>query len=1746
MAKGAYEVHSYLKSELENYIKSQFFGKSSLLLSAVSSRLDEEGVLSQQPYIESSPAYIMVEHGLQTANIPIWMRSFFDKLANANLGVHESPFKHQIDALETAVQGKDLFVATGTGSGKTECFMWPILAKLAQEAKEAPSSWTQRGIRVLIMYPMNALVSDQISRLRRLIGDSDHKFVRIFRETAGEGARRPQFGMYTGRTPYPGNSPFSGTDKDLAKTLSRMTKPDTPDQEKFYQALLKEGRIPAKEDMAAFIDDLRASRHIPNDEVAELITRFEMQGCCPDILITNYSMLEYMLFRPREKKIWEDTKRWLESSPENKLLFVIDEAHMYRGSSGGEVALLIRRLFHRLGIGRDRVQFILTTASMPNQTDEDRMAVREFAQSLTGADSYTFTYLTGERETIAGGQGTDIPFNKFKQVTPEEIEADGDQKLPALNRFWSGLPGVPAPFASLEDVSYWLYYHLADYVPFQLLLKECRGNAKSLHDLAKIIFPTQNNQDALDAVSVLLAIAPLAKNKKGMVLCPTRMHMLFRGVNGVYTCTNPQCPNLHADGKIALGDIFLSDAEDTCPTCHSAVYELYNDRKCGALFLKGYVLKSEMDSFGRAYLWRYSGQVFDTSALKEIHLYIPEKGFIPQNKGKYPLHPCYLDSRSGFVNFRDDSMAGKDGVLKLYYVNYSEKGRPDIITFPTCPHCKRRMLGSELSSFATRGNLSFYNLIKAQFDVQPSAEGKENNPRLPNAGRKVLLFSDSRQRAARLARDMSNASDMTAVRQLTVLAISKMQRIEKEQSLNDIYGFFVLEAALHQVQLYSGDDRNKFVANDCAKVFHDYERRQRVKRPYTPSLTISDNAPDQMKEQLLRMFCGGYDTLTSVALCWLSPTEEALFEAVDEFAEEGQEVSDEEFLEVFNAWINDCCDKLALGQIISDDIRYNVRKEYGKAGYGLSNDWSMPETICKRMGWEKKGETQNIWKRVLQRRFLEKGASQNWYIDLKNVKPCFDLNHKWYRCSQCSTVTPFTLKGGCPNCRADIDYPMTEEELHALDFWRVPAISAINGNPIYVINTEEHTAQLSYKDQSNDMWSKTEQYELRFQDMIQENEAPVDILSSTTTMEVGIDIGSLVAVGLRNIPPMRENYQQRAGRAGRRGASLSTIVTYCDNGPHDTYYFQNPEPMLRGDPRRPWIDISSEKLMQRHLSMITLQEFLKRVASSLELMGAAEFVDEQLDAFQCFLQSFQMTEHFLIPASYHGSCQFKEPLLDALQKLKEKKDAHPELYQVLDGVTTKSKSLLDALYEEGIIPTYSFPKNVVSTYISNHEGKQLYQVERGLDIAIGEYAPGRAIVVDKATYQIGGFYYPGSERRKGCLLSPAKTFFDDGNYCKEVVECQDCGWFGLKEDHMKACPFCGSQNVMETKPMLRPWGFAPKDGCAIPEVQLEEERTVVQQPLYSTLPESETMSVIEACKNVRMASRTNQRIIMINKGIEGKGFTVCCDCGAAMPGDEIDILSKVKRPYRSKYIRNDRCRHTNTRQVNLGYDFITDMLVLEIYIDPQKVETDRKDNLWLARAGTSLAEAIRLVISRIMDIEFTELMTGYRVRQKGREVFLDVYIYDNLSSGAGYAVGVASIMPEVLHQVDIMLSGCKCKAACRNCLKHYRNQNQHGLLDRYAALELLHWAKDGIRPSMASVTEQVKLLRPLENILKQAGIHIFVSDNKIALKQGNSLKELKIYPAMWKKPEEPECIFISDACLKYAKPYAVQQIINFL
>lgn len=255
-----------------------------------------------------------------------------------------------------------------------------------------------------------------------------------------------------------------------------------------------------------------------------------------------------------------------------------------------------------------------------------------------------------------------------------------------------------------------------------------------------------------------------------------------------------------------------------------------------------------------------------------------------------------------------------------------------------------------------------------------------------------------------------------------------------------------------------------------------------------------------------------------------------------------------------------------------------------------------------------------------------------------------------------------------------------------------------------------------------------------------------------------------------------------------------------------------------------------------------------------------------------------------------------------------------------------------------------------------------------------------------------------------------------------------------------------------------------------------------------------------------------------------------------LPGED------PNRPYKSKYARS-KCRHSNCFNVNLGYDFITDMLVLEFTIDDRIIDVRRNDNPWLNRAAQSLAEALRLVASKKLDVEFTELVTGYRLRTGSEASYVDIYLYDSLSSGAGYAVSVADAIAELLTDMKELLSSCNCGSACSKCLKHYRNQYVHGMLDRFAALQLLKWGVDGINASPIKPETQIKMIMPLANILKQSGCEIN-SDGEIVATGRRNTKKVVVYPAMWVEPQATGTIYVSDAYIKYAKPYAVQKILD--
>lgn len=355
------------------------------------------------------------------------------------------------------------------------------------------------------------------------------------------------------------------------------------------------------------------------------------------------------------------------------------------------------------------------------------------------------------------------------------------------------------------------------------------------------------------------------------------------------------------------------------------------------------------------------------------------------------------------------------------------------------------------------------------------------------------------------------------------------------------------------------------------------------------------------------------------------------------------------------------------------------------------------------------------------------------------------------------------------------------------------------------------------------------------------------------------------------------------------------------------------------------------------------------------------------------------------------------------------------------------------------------------------------------------------------------------------------------------------------------CELC-AQNVCLTAPGINVQHFR-HDSAAQTKACIDRQTTLVSP--YSTLPDADDVEEIAGCANIRMAVRPNQRIIMLNKGTGSKGFTICCDCGAAMPGDDPVVLKDILRPYRSRFNKT-KCRHVETDNVNLGYDFITDMLVLEFALDKNQIDINSQRNSWLNRAGQSLAEALRLAACQELDIEFTELVTGYRVRHNRNGDFVDIYLYDSLSSGAGYAVSIESSIQKLLAKTKELLSGCTCDSACHKCLKHYRNQYIHSVLDRNAALELLAWGEAGVRAPAIPVHKQQYLLKSLEQILQISGIHMDIQTTPILAEGPFCKKKVVVYPAMWNKPIAEDTIYVSDSNLRYAKPYAVKSIADNL
>lgn len=1729
---GIRRTHEKLKERLANYIKAQYFAENKLLLEAVEPMLTEEGVLYKEPFIEATQNYKIEESGFENADLDDDTKRYLSYLIKNNLGVFKTPFRHQVKALEAYHKGKDLLVTTGTGSGKTECFLWPILTEMIKQSAQDSDDWEQEGIRTLILYPMNALVSDQLGRIRNIIGREDDAYIDLMKKESNKSIRRLRFGMYTGRTPYPGEE-NEKKDKNLANLLRKTYLSEDKNKKEVYEKLKEIGRIQSK-DLESFISSLKEGKQRTGKNDTELLTRTEMQKICPDILITNYSMLEYMLMRPIEQCFWDKTRKWLKHSVNNKFLLVIDEAHMYKGAAGGEVSLLIRRLMDKLEIGRNQIKCILTSASVPLNKKQELV---EFACGLTGQtiENNTFEIIQGEQTPLVNhskGNKTDV--EKLLQLNYDKLQSnDNDikEQICLLSELFN--------WGKVDDkYNNWLYDKLSNYPPMLELIKTCSGKGVAFKEIAKNIFEGVSQQDAEGASEILLVLGTLSKSNEGKVLLPARVHLLFRGINGIYACLNPECEDSHDVMGIKIGHIGQVPSL-TCPKCGSRVFELIGDRRCGTLFIRAFTDK--YDCGEKRFLWQEKSNFIEKPI--EIHLWLAQHGRkdifkedVKKSKAKEESIFGYINVKTGTL-YEGEEFENDNNFIKVLIPRQCDKEK-NAYKFNTCPNCGREK--NNPTPFKVKGNEPFANLIIEQLVDQPV-----KIPSLKNEGKKVLLFSDSRQRAATLARDLTIATDRDAGRQAIFMAQKIIdERYDGEQKPLDLLYYSFLKVAYdNKLTFFYGEGKEELKAQ-IKKYGQMYSNRGGVKFERMRRL---GEPPQMFYSLLLKNICDSFRSFNNLCLGQIilietgEEGEELEFDILDSVKNKtGLEIKI--IRDIFNTWIQNILVKdIAIFPGISDDVRNEILP-FDKGNLGISEKDKFPKYLIKIL--KRNGITDEQID-MLRQMFIfnltdtiKNGNSciNNRYLLSTNLTLKTNEKGKWYKCSRCSGTSTFTLFNSCIYCGSP-NYltEVSERDLETYSFWRKPVIDSTKSEKIKNFITEEHTAQLSHKDQVNDIWATTEEYEMRFRDIVtDDNSEPIDILSCTTTMEVGIDIGSLTAVGLRNVPPMRENYQQRAGRAGRKGAAVSTIVTYTENGPHDAWYFKHPQEIISGEPRTPWIDYRNIKLIKRHLNLILLEEFCENFCINIEGITVIDFFsNKQSLNFEKFLlwvkDKLPLPEHrikMLIPSKVKFDWnKYKKYIEIEVNKINLKVNENPAIYIVKQKgnngeLNETCTSLLDILFKEGFLPTYSFPRDIVHFWIEDEYGKVSQSPERSLDIAISEYAPGRMIVVNKKSYISGGLYDHYTKYNKEYEYKAAEPWLDMNEYKKSIYCCENnnCGWFG-SERKTDTCPLCGGKLMEET--LVKPWGFVARNGEKVPEVRDTQEYSIASKPSYASVHnDTSRMSSISETGLIRIENRNDQKLVLVNKGPMDHGFDLCTKCGAIDPEitpekDEKERKRPYKLPYREKKDLQI-CQHTR-KNVFLGFDILTDMLVLEIKLEKENININKENlNIWIKPAVTTLSEALVLAASTVLDIEFSDLKSGYRLRYEGTNIYADIYIYDSLSSGAGYAKHLSNLIDQVFDEVEKRLTDCTCELSCPNCLQNFWNQSIKEELDRKAGLQLLNWVRKGELSTCISKEDELKYIDILKQIanLQENKCEIIEYGNKFCLKVNNKKSIVKIYPAM--------------------------------
>lgn len=1849
-------------------------------------KLDEERMealgdnLSKEPYLEVLPEYAPAT-GLSTMDDLInrfsdffggkeCTKEFFEDFISKGLmqGLMDRyiPYGHQIGMLEKAFAGidengktlkyKNTVITSGTGSGKTESFLLPLLADIYKEyinnnwgQAVSHTNWyegvvegrtnirrytpNQRSgdprraaIRALVLYPMNALVEDQMARLREALDCDD---VRKFMQEKMNG-NRIYFGRYNGATIAPKSYDLLN-DSDHQNTFNRKRQEvaeqlkEIHDNFEFVNNYVN--NHPDKKD-ALYIEprlggDLTTS---------EMITRWDMQYWAPDIMITNTSMLSIMLMRRAESKMFEDTRRWLaaedlpkeqrkEAKKDRIFHIIVDELHLYRGTAGSEVACLLRMLYNAIGlepvvddghgnkIPNPQIKILASSASLG-----DEMATQKFMEEFfgiystiegetvfnvqagsnyTGSDQnitidYTLfsefnheNFIAIELETNNAGNVEDIRTNKVQQFIKEKFDCDSIVEFcekyeeQIFNDFFNCLPsntdGSKRPIAQSE--------------------------------LVKSLF--KGNKEAYRGFLIFRGyIDTLYRNHK---LPRFRFHKFFKYIEGLWGELNPSLSD-----KIPPVKNLSYNAKEVGAR---KILELLRCENCGQLFIGGNRKKANDGSISLTLNFPNLEQIpnFNPTPMVQNKNYLEYAIFWPKDLktqiqltngnaqagannhvveissgnniydlGKAQWVPGYLDSLTGEFISQDRSISPRTGELYpsiqkngiqgfLYQVVDNNNGQEidstrasKIYAAPcTCPHCLqdytlRKYTNSPIRSFRTG------------IDRSNQILSKELLYQLDDKSAKLIGFSDSREDAAKQALGIEKEQYRDMVRMLFVECINEVgiddivefvrQRLAagaQWDTINEEVRTGWLRPDIHEIMNaimiavmtnnYTGLARfspNNIPLSDLisrhANSFDGTLVRKLLQRGINPAGEAykfqwyrKDNAPGlyhwstaydfntfslvknphffdsaytrQIRNQLENaVFANSFGKYMGVSaldagIGYISGPQSAKIEISQEY---------QALRNLLPANINVYEFVDAFIRVMGDNYLYPSVEEENSSYV----DYATFKSSVKRP-ISKFCKDNNIDENILGNalvKYLKSYCTDNSILSLELEKLSFKkmTEASYMRCPRCGRVHPNMGFGFCTNtCCMEQLNPNTTVDTDSLHNHYISFDILKEKKAPRRLHTEELSGQ------TDDIQARLRE----FKDLILINDKdptkrgkemtmPIDMLCVTTTMEVGVDIGSLQAIFQGNMPPTRYNYQQRVGRGGRRGQAYSTAFTFCRGRSHDVYYYEKAtDEMVGGIPATPtlslapYTDTNGEIRMKKAImKRVVVKEILHLAFLGLGYQydlqdTAGEFgrINEWDNANKATLQNWLTNNEETINAIVHRyfdqfntKGQIQNDIQDIINWIS--KDMISQIDNAVHKATNLDMGLASYLSEAGFLPMYGMPSDARNFYHGyDNVLNRVKSIDRSSEIAISEFAPGSEKTKDKGKYRVEGLTIPIMEEAKTqnninfynpngdalsdrYILSYIKKVGENDNNIMEITEAPH----GIPADQIN---LDDNQRLIVIPQSYRSLDIVGNTGT--PVENNDKGSSFTQSQIFARDNGSiQTGSNKKTICNVdismyEMGLNEDPTVWHVNSN-NNRFYTGAYSARLlGQPNGNIAnfmFYDKINVNGKEEIVRKG--QDPNTIDIALGSKKVTEMIKLELKSYPAVLDLSlQTGNKSAIRAAFySAAFLLQRALADKLDVQPDEIEICEKI--DGNFTYPTLYLSDALPNGAGivsylYQDGKLEELIRCIIDFDsfdvtktpkdksFMQSlisqehRCNCLTACQKCLLTYNNRGFHHVLD---------------------------------------------------------------------------------------------------